>query len=91
MKRKILVGALAFAMAMLILSTVLQGPPYKGEGIANVQQDMQSAIRAAGYQCDAISYAGRLAVRTGFRVTCDGDRYAYSITDESGQLVVRRD
>jgi hypothetical protein len=55
------------------------------------RREAQAAIQLAGYKCDSISFIGRLITKTGFRVTCNDDRYAYAITDEGGRIIVRLD
>lgn len=49
----------------------------------------QVLITQAGYRCGDVNAMVRLTFKSGFRVTCDGSRYAYALEDSGGRWVVR--
>jgi hypothetical protein len=96
------VGKLGIGVAVLFLGFLLYAMGHSSstsrdpaaprpEDNPGVRADAQRAIGLAGYTCDSISFMGQLVTKTGFRVTCNGNRYAYTITDEGGRIVVRLD
>lgn len=99
-KQKKPVGKLGIALAALLLvffiASLSRQPSQstndsKPEDNPQVRQEAQLAIRVAGYACDSVDAMRRQLTRVGFRVNCNGFRYAYTITDEGGRMVVRLD
>jgi hypothetical protein len=65
--------------------------PSSSEITPEIRYAVQEAIKFRGYRCDSLSYVGRQVFGSGYRVTCNNDRYAYSINDEGGRWVVKLD
>jgi hypothetical protein len=65
--------------------------PPRGAATEEQRALAQAAIRSANYRCDDVEYMGPLLSKPGFRVTCNGSRYAYEWVDEGGRWTVRLD
>ena len=59
-----------------------------GNATPEVQYAVQAAVKSAGYRCDELNAVVRHVFASGYRVTCNGYRYAYSIEDRGGRWVV---
>lgn len=49
----------------------------------------QTLIKRSGYRCDSVSFIHQSSWDGSYRVTCNDDYYAYSITDIGGNWVVK--
>lgn len=56
-----------------------------------MREEAQWLIARSGYRCDSIESVTKAPFKVGFRFTCNGGRYAYTITDEGGRMVVALD
>lgn len=85
------IGVLAIVGAMSRGGGGSSSLPPRGSATDTQREMAQMMIKGKGNRCDDIEYMGPLLTKPGFRVTCNGSRYAYELADEGGRWVVRVD
>lgn len=89
---------IALGAAFLIFSAVMsrdggnqQSTPAVSNVTPAVLHTVQAAVKNAGFRCDSLSGVVPHVFASGYRVTCNDHRYAYSIDDRGGRWVVTVD
>lgn len=94
--RKSLLVTLGAILLLAWVGSLIQPPSERGSSQASgvspeVQFAVQAAVKHAGYRCDELNAVVRHVFASGYRVSCNGYRYAYSIEDRGGRWVVTVD
>ena len=89
---------IALGAAFLIFSAVMsrdggnqQSAPPGSNVTPEVRYAVQAAVKNAGHRCDSLSGVVPHVFTSGYRVTCNDHRYAYSIDDRGGRWAVTPD
>lgn len=92
---KLLIGLavlfVLFAVSMTQENSSRQPTQAGSKVSAEVRYAVQAAVKHAGYRCDTLSAVVPHVFVSGYRVTCNDFRYAYSIKDEGGRWTVSLD
>lgn len=92
---KLLIGLGALFVLFAVSMTQENSSRQPSEAGSNVSSEVryavQAAVKHAGYRCDTLSAVVPHVFVSGYRVTCNDFRYAYSIKDQGGRWAVSLD
>jgi len=83
--KKIFLAVSILVSAPTMATTIERGAQF-GSGVTHNQAKAAAEIvKIYGYRCDSVSAFMTFALSHGFRLTCNGNRYAYELKDVGGR------
>ena len=94
MKNYIAAITIIAASNQAIAATLIEPGAQIDKGFTKTEQvlkELVGLVRANGYRCDSITFARRMAMKSGFVMACNNARYKYEIEDRGGNWQVTLD
>ena len=77
---------------LLLIAALLSSQANANDDLSNntaVREAAKRLINAYGYSCNRIDHVIPFVFSGGFNVVCDNYRYAYTIEDKGGNIIVK--